>query len=152
MKVQLGWARFSIPHRSLTNFEAQKYYHNEPNNGVYSKNDLPKIKDEAYVINLDRYESIGTQQIVLNVINNNVTYFNSFGVKHIPKEIEKCIGNENIKTTTYRIQAYSSIMCGYFCNGFIVFMLKGQSSLDYTNLFSLNEYENNDEILPEYFQ
>ena len=43
-------------------------------------------------------------------------------------------------------------MCGYFCNGFIAFMLKGQSSLDYTNLFSLNEYENNDEILPEYFQ
>ena len=63
-------------------------------------------------------------------------YFNSFGVEHIPKEIKKFIGNKNIKTN---IQAYDSIMCGYFCTGFIEFILKGKSLLDYTNSFSPND-------------
>ena len=69
----------------------------------------------------------------------NVTYFDSFGVEHIPKEIRKFIGNKNIITNIYRIQAYDSIMCGYFCIGFIDFMLKDKSLLEYTNLFSPNE-------------
>ena len=62
-------------------------------------------------------------------------YFDSFGAEHIPKEIKKFIGNKNIITNIYRIQAYSSIMCGYFCIGFTDFMFKGKSLLDYTNLF-----------------
>ena len=74
----------------------------------------------------------------------NVTYFDSFGVEHIPKEIKKFIGNKNIITNIYRIQAYDSIMCGYFCIGFIDFMLKGKSLLEYTNLFSPNEYKKNE--------
>ena len=82
----------------------------------------------------------------------NVTYFDSFGVEHIPKEIKKFIGNKNIITNIYRIQAYNSIMCGYFCIGFIDFMLKGKSLLDYTNLFSPNNYEKNDKIILKYFQ
>ena len=77
----------------------------------------------------------------------NVTYFDSFGVEHIPKEIKKFIGNKNIITNIYRIQAYDSIMCGYFCIGFIDFMLKGKSLLDYTNLLSPNDYEKNDKII-----
>ena len=81
------------------------------------------------------------------VNNNNVTYFDSFRVEHIPKEIKKFIGNKNITSNIYRIQEYDSIMCGYFCIGFIDFMLKGKSSLDYTNLFSPNEYEKNDKII-----
>ena len=52
----------------------------------------------------------------------------------------------------YRIQAYHLIMCGYFCIGFIDFMLKGKSFFDYTNLFSLNNYEKNDKIILKYFQ
>ena len=72
----------------LTNFEIQKYYQNEPKfTGVYSRNNLPEIKDGAYVINLDEYESIGTHWIALYVNNNNVTYFDNFGVEHIPKEV-----------------------------------------------------------------
>ena len=74
------------PH-SLTNFEIQKYYQHEPKfNGVYSRNNLPKIKDGAYVINLDEFKSIETHCIALyvnnnnNNNNNNVTYFDSFGV------------------------------------------------------------------------
>ena len=77
-----------MPPHSLTNFEIQKYYQNEPKfNGVYSRNNLPKIKDGAYVINLDEYKSIGTHWIALYVNAENVTYFDSFGVEHIPKEI-----------------------------------------------------------------
>ena len=72
----------------LTNFEIQKYYQKEPKfNGVYSRNNLPKIKDEAYVINRDEYKSIGTHWIALYVNDNNVTCFDSFRVEHIPKEI-----------------------------------------------------------------
>ena len=70
---------------------------------------------------------------------NKIIYFDSFGVEHIPKEIKKFIGNKNIITNIYRIQAYDSIMCGYFCIGFIDFMLKGESMLDYANLFSPND-------------
>ena len=79
-------------------------------------------------------------------------YFDSFGVKHILKEIQKFIGNKNIITNTYRIQAYDSIMYLNFCIGFIDFMLKGKTLLDYTNLFSPNSYEKNDKIILKHFQ
>ena len=79
----------------------------------------------------------------------NVLYF---GVEQIPKEIRKFIGNKNIITRIYRIQAYDSTMCGYFCILFFDFMLKGKSLLDYTDLFSPNEFEKNDKIILKYFQ
>ena len=73
-----------LPH-PLANFEIRKYSQNKPKfNGVYSKNTLPKIKGWAYVKNLAEYESLGTQWLALYVNNNNITYFDSFGVKHIP--------------------------------------------------------------------
>ena len=74
------------PHR-LTNFQIKKSYQNEPKfNGVYSRNNLPLIKDGAYVINLDEFKSIGTS--IASYVNAEiVTYFDSFGVEHIPKEI-----------------------------------------------------------------
>ena len=50
-------------------------------------NNLSKIKDGAYVINLDEFKSIGAHWIVLYVNYNNVTYFDGFEVDHIPKEI-----------------------------------------------------------------
>ena len=86
------------PH-PLTNFEIQKYYENEPKfNGAYSRNNLSKIKDREYMINLDEYESIETYWIVLYINPKNVTYFVSFGVEHIPKDIRKFFGNKNIIT------------------------------------------------------
>ena len=72
-----------------------------------------KIKDEVYVINLDEFSDIGTHWIALYVNNKTVTYFASFGIEHIPKEVKKCIGNRNIITNIYRIQNYDSIMCDY---------------------------------------
>ena len=83
--------------------------------------------------------------------NNSVTYFDSFEVEHIPKEIKTFISNKNIKTNIYRIQAFNSIMCGYICIGFIDFMRKGKLLTQYTNLFSPNNFEKNDDIFLNYF-
>ena len=101
-----------LPH-PLTNFEIQKYYKNEPRfNGVYSRDNLSEIKDEAYIINLDEYSDIGTHWIALHIQNNDVTYFDSFGVEYILKRIKTFISNKNIKTNIFRIQVYDLIMCG----------------------------------------
>ena len=81
---------------------------------------------------------IGTHWVALYVNNKTITYFDSFGVEHISKEIMKFIARKKIITNIYRIQAYDSIMCGYFCIGFINFMFNGKSLTDYTNLFSPN--------------
>ena len=142
-----------MPPHPLTNFEIQSYYKKETKfNGVYSRDNLPKIKDGAYIINLDEYSDIGTHWVSLWVNdNNNVTYFDSFGVEHIPKEIKAFIKIKNIKTNIFRIQAYDSIMCGYFCIGFIDFMLKGKTLTEYTNLFSPNDFKKNDDIILNYF-
>ena len=93
------------------------------------------------IINLNEYESIRTQRIALYVYNDNVTSFDSFRVQHILKEIEKFIGNKNIITNIYRVQAYDSIMCEYFCIRFIDFMLKDKSLLEYRDLFSPNDHK-----------
>ena len=91
---------------------------------------MPKTKDGAYIINLEEYKSIGTHKhtiinlhkykaIRIQYGNGDVTYVDSFGVKYIPSKIKKFIGNENITTNIYEILAEDSIMCGYFCIGFI---------------------------------
>ena len=97
---------------------------------MYSRNNLPKtIKKGAYVINLDEYENTGTHWVSLFVKPKYRVYFDSFGIEHIPKEINKFIGNNDIESNIFRIQAYDSIMCGYFCIGFINYMLKGKTLL-----------------------
>ena len=139
-----------VPH-PLTNFEIQKYYQNELYfNGVYSRNNS-KINDGAYIIKHDEYESIGTHWIALYVNAENVTYFDSFGVEHTSKEIRKFTGNKSITTNISRIQAYDSIMCGYFYIEFIELLLKGESLLEYTKLFFPNKYKKNDKIILKYF-
>ena len=141
------------PHR-LTNFKIQKYYENEPRfNGVYSRDNLPnKIKDGAYVINLDEHKDAGTHWIALFCNRNEIVYFDSFGVEHVPEEIKEFIGNKNIKANIFRIQANNSVMCGYFCIGFIDFMLAGKTLTDYTNLFSPYDFDKNDQIILSYFK
>ena len=101
------------------------------------------------------------------VCNNYVTYFDNFGVEHIPKEVKTFINrplsfilrpplrdasqNKNITTNIFRIQAYDSIMWGYFCIGFIDFMLAGKTLTEFTNLFSPNNFKKNDDIILNYF-
>ena len=143
----------TLPPHPLTNFEIQEYYQNEQRfNGVFSRDNLPNtIKNGAYVVNLDEYHEIGTHWIVLYVNNKIVTYFDSFRVEHIPKEIMKFIACKRITTNIYRIRAYDSIMCAYFCIGFINFMFNGKSLTDYTNLFSPNDFNKKDDIILNYF-
>ena len=110
------------------------------------------MKDAAYVINLDEYSHIGTHWIALYVQNNNVTYFDSFGVEHAPKEIKIFIDRSlSITTNIFKIQAYDSTMCRYFCIGFIDFMLAGKNLTEFTNLFSPNRFLKNDDIILNYF-
>ena len=141
----------TLPAHPLTNFEIQEYYQNKPRfNGVFSRDNLPNnnnIKNGAYIINLDEYHNIGTHWVALYVNNKIAIYFDSFGVEHIPKEIMKFIARKKIIANIYRIQAYGSIMCGYFCIGFINFMFNGKSLTDYANLFSPNDFEKNDDII-----
>ena len=78
-----------MPPHPLTNFEIQKNHQNEPRfDGVYSRDNLQKIKDGAYLVNLDEYSNIGTQWVVLYAKNNDVSYFYSFGVEHITIEVK----------------------------------------------------------------
>ena len=128
---------------------------------MYSRNNLPnKIKKGAYVINFDEYENTGTHWVSLFVKTNEAIYFDSFGVEHIPKEINKFINNDmakpsslkRIKSNIFRIQAYDSVMCGYFCIEFINYMLKGKTLLDYTNLFSPNDFKKNDLVIKRIFK
>ena len=118
------------------------YYQNEPRfNAVYSRDNLPyKIKDGAYVINLDEDSDIGTHWIDLYVNVKIITYFVSFGVENVPKEIKKFADNKNIITNIFNIQANDPIMYRYCCIGFIDFMFKGNSLADFTNLFSPNKF------------
>ena len=160
-----------LPFHPLTNIEISEYYKNEPRfNGVYSRNNLPnKIKKGAYVINLDEYENTCTHWVSLFVkpkyttessSSKRTVYFHSFGVEHIPKEINKFIRSKelghtvrrDIKSNTFRIQAYDSVMCGYFCIEIINYMLKGKTLLDHTNLFSPNDFKKNDQVIKRIFK
>ena len=143
-----------LPFYPLTNIEINEYYINEPRcNGVYSRNNLPKtIKKGAYVINLDKYENTATHWVASFVKTNEAIYLDSFGIEHIPNEINKFIGNKNIKSNIFRLQAYYSIMCGYYCIEFIDYMLKGKTLLDYANLFSPNDFKKNDQVIKRIFK
>ena len=129
---------------SFNNFEIQKYYEDEPRfNGVFSRDNLPKkMKDGAYVINFDEYADTGIHWIALFCKKNEIIYFDSFGVEHIPEEIKKFIGNKNINANIFRVEANNSIMCGYFCIGFTDFMLAGKKLTDYANVFSPYDFKN----------
>ena len=134
---------FLIPSHSLTSFEMQKYYKNEPRfNGVFSRNNLTKtIKDGANVINLDEYADVGTHWVALFCNRNEIVFFDIFDVEHIPEDIKE-----------FRVQANGSVMGGYFCIGFIDFMLAGKKFTDYTSLFSLHDFKKNDNLILPYFK
>ena len=141
------------PH-PLTNLEIQRYYQNEPRFlGVFSRNNLPKeTKDRVFVINLDECADVGTHWFALFCNRNEIVYFDSFVVEHVPQEIKEFVGNKNIKANIFRVQANDSVMCGYFCIGFIDFMLAGKKLTDYTSLFSPHDFKKNDDIILSYFK
>ena len=135
-----------MPPHLLTNYQNEHRF-----NGVYSRDNLrergfTEIKDGAILMSTLILEIT----VVLYVQNNNVTYFHSFGVEHIPKEIEPFIGSKNIKTNIFRMQAYDSIMCGYFYTGFIDFMIAGKTLTEFTNIFIPNTFKINNDITLKY--
>ena len=117
-----------MPSHPLTNLEMQRYYQNEPRfNGAFSRNNVRlKIKDGAYVINLDEYTGVGTHWIALFCNRNETPYFDSFSVeeiKHVSEEIKEFIRKKNMIANIFRVQANDSAMPGYVCIGFIDFIL-----------------------------
>ena len=90
--------------------------------------------------------------ISLHVKNNEIVYFDSSGVEHVPKEIENFVGHKNIKTNIFRIQSNNSIMCRYFCIGFIDFMFVGKTLIDFTSFFSPYDFNKNDNVILSYFK
>ena len=94
---------FLVSPHPLTNFEIKKYDQNEPRfNGIFSRNNLSlKIKDGAYVINLDEYADVGTHWVALFCNRNEIVYFDSFGVEHVPEEIKTFVGNKNITANIF---------------------------------------------------
>ena len=116
-----------LPH-PLTNNEIRKYYKNQPKfNGAYSRNSLSKLKD-GYIYKSWSVRINMNSLDCLYVNAENVTYFDSFGVEHIPKleSLKNSFKQKHIKTNIYGKEAYDSIMCGYFCTGFVAFMLKNK--------------------------
>ena len=102
---------------------------------------LKKIKDVADVINLDEYADVGTHWIALFCNRNEIVYFDSFGVEHVPEEIKDFIRNENIKANIFRVQANNSIMCSYFYIKFIDYMFAGKTLVDFRRMFSLYDFK-----------
>ena len=105
------------------------------------RNNLFRIKDGAYVINLDNKKSKGTHCILLFIDGNTNVYFDSLGIEYIPQEVFKKIRDKSITHNIFKIQSDDSITCGFYFIAFIEYMLAGKILLDYTNLFSQNDYK-----------
>ena len=137
----------------MKNYEIQEYFKDEKRfKVVYSRDNLPKLKKGAYVINSDHSKNTGTHWVVIFVKKDEVIYFDSFVVECIPKEIMEKIGNKNIKTSIFRIQDKNSITCGYFCILFIEYILNNKTLTDFTNSVSPWNLKKNDQIIKRYFQ
>lgn len=120
--------------------------------GVFSRDNLNIFnKDGTYIINLDKYDNIGTHWVAIYLKNNNVTYFDSFGIEYIPKEITKLINDKSIKSNIFRIQSLNSILCGYFYIGFIEYTFNNLGLNEYTKLFLVTDFDKNDQIILDYF-
>ena len=145
--------KFLVPLHPLNNNKITNYFKYEPRfKDVFSRNNLPRIKDRAYVVNLDDKKSKITHWVSLFIDRNAVVYFDSFGIEYIPLEVLNKIRDKSITHNIFRIRDNESIMCGICCIAFIEYMLAGKTLLDYTNLFSPNEYKKNDKIIYKCFK
>ena len=102
---------------------------------------LKKTKEGACLINVREYADVGTYWIALFCRKTEIVYCNSFSAEHVSEDIKGSVANKSIKANIYRVQANNSIMCGYFCIGFINFRLAGKKLTDFTNLFSAYDFE-----------
>ena len=103
-------------------------------------------------MNPDEYVDIGAQWIALFCNKNEIVYLDSFGDEHVPEEIKEFVRNKNIKANIFWVRLNNSVMCGYFCIGFLNFMLAGKKLTDFTNMFSPYDFERNNDIILSYFK
>ena len=115
-------------------------------NGVYSRDNLPRIKDRAYVTNLDDRQSKITDWVSLFIDRNTAVYLDSFGTEYTPQDVLNKIKGKFISHNIFRIQSHDSIMCGLHCIAFIDYMIAGKTLSNYINFFSPNDYQKNDKI------
>ena len=120
--------------------------------GVISRDNLPRIKDGKYVINIDDKNSKGTHWVSLFINKNTAAYFDYFGIEQIPQEVINKIKDKLITHNIVGIQHNEFIMCGFYCIAFIEYIVGGKKLLDCTNLFSPNDYKKNDKIIFKYFK
>ena len=97
-------------------------------------------------------KSKGTHWVSLFIDRNAAAYFDSFRIEYIPLEVLNKIRDKSITHNIFRIQDNESIMCGFYCNAFIEYMLAGKTFLNDTNLVSPNDYKKNDKIIFKYFK
>ena len=95
---------------------------------------------------------VGTQWIALFSNRSEIVYVHGFGVEHVHEKIKEFIRNKNIKANIFRVRANNSVMCGYFCIGFIDFILADKKLTDLTSLFSPYDFKKNDDIILSYFK
>ena len=107
---------------------------------------------DEYVINLDGHVDVRTHWIAWFCNKSEIVYFDSFGVQHLPEEIKEFVGDKNIIANIFRIQANNAVMCGYFCIGFIDFMLAGKKLTDFTSIFSPYDFDKSGKIILSYFK
>ena len=127
----------AITKKGVTRSGRSSFEHSARFNGVFSRENLPKMKDREYVINLDDKKSKGTSWFLLFIDKNKGVYFDSFGIEYNRQEVLSKIKGKSITLNIFRIQFDNSIMCGFYCITFIKHMLTGKILLDYTNLFLL---------------
>ena len=147
LRAGYGSQKVLIPPHPLTNIEIQKYYQKESRfNGVFSRDNLSKnVNDSPCLINLGEYADVSTHWIALYQKIRMLFIF-------VPKEIRHFIGNKNLETNIYRIQVNNLVLCGYFCIGFIDFMIACKTLNNYTSLFSPYDFKKNDKILLRHFK
>ena len=142
------------PPHPLTNFEIERYFKDEPKFiGVFSRNSLPKTnaKDGGYVVNLDERGSTGTHWVAMYIKGNKATYFDSFGIEHLPDELVRFLRGKDLDVNIFRVQSKQLVLCGYFCIKFLEHMFDGKTLIEYTRLFSPNDFEANDRVVLSLF-
>ena len=113
------------------------------------------LKNNGWDINkkkINEYADVGTHWIDLFCNRNEIVYFDSFDVEHVPEEIKEFVVNKNIKANIFRVQANGSVMCGYFCIGFNEFMLADKKLTDFISWFCPYDFEINYDRILSYFK
>ena len=140
-----------VPLHPLNNIEITIYFKYEPRfNCVFSRNNLPGIKDRVYIASLGDKNSKGKHWVSLFIDKYTTVYFDSFGIKYVPLVVLNKIKDKSLTHNIFRIQDNESIMCWFHCIAFIAYIVAAKSLLDYINLFSPNDYRKNDKIVYKY--